>query len=130
MIEPLLGHEPSIALRPLGSLEHFFWLFDQSYPIHFVMAAHVEGRTTVNDWRTALTCVQERHPLLSVCIQGSPVPHFRRIAENPIPLRVIEQRTQLKIGSQNSPENWRNQSTRRSLHLYARYCCMKRISRF
>jgi rhodanese-related sulfurtransferase len=67
-------------LRSLGSFEEFFWLIDQNRPIHFVLAARVQGATTAAQWRYALDLVQQRHPLLSVCIEtnGSSRPHFRQ----------------------------------------------------
>jgi hypothetical protein len=77
-------------VRPLGILEKFFWLMDQTAPIHFSVAAEVEGLTTISDWRNALDAVQRRHPLLSVSIDtaqnGSP--YFRRVPDAAIPLCV------------------------------------------
>jgi hypothetical protein len=80
------------ALRPLGSLEEFLWLVDQNRPVHFALAAEVQGPTTVDRWRDALNLVQLRHPLLSVCIEanGDRRPHFRRQTA-PIPLRVVQE---------------------------------------
>jgi hypothetical protein len=40
----------SAFLRPLGAFEELFWLLDQQRPVHFVMAAEVDGHTTVDDW--------------------------------------------------------------------------------
>ena len=57
------------ALRPLGSLEKFLWLIDQNRPVHFALAAQVQGPTTVGRWRSALDLMQPRHHLLSVCIE-------------------------------------------------------------
>jgi hypothetical protein len=81
------------ALRPLGSLEEFLWLVDQNRPVHFALAAQVQGPTTVGRWRGALDLVQLRHPLLSVCIEtdGNCRPHFRRETAAPIPLRVVQE---------------------------------------
>jgi len=81
------------VLRPLGSLEEFLWLIDQNRPVHFALAAQVQGPTTVGRWRDALDLVQLRHPLLSVCIEtnGNSHPHFRRETAAPIPLRVVQQ---------------------------------------
>jgi hypothetical protein len=78
------------AVRPLGSLEHLFWLMDQTAPIHFAMTAQVTGETEPGDWRMALDRLQERHPLLSVAIErtGSG-PQFRH-SDAPIPLRVVK----------------------------------------
>jgi hypothetical protein len=82
-----------MVLRPLGSLEEFLWLIDQNRPVHFALAAQVQGPTTVGRWRDALDLVQLRHPLLSVCIEtdGNCRPHFRRGTAAPIPLRVVRE---------------------------------------
>jgi NRPS condensation-like uncharacterized protein len=79
----------SAVLRPLGAIEQMLWLLDQNSPRHFVLAAQIEGPTTVKGWRQALDLVQRRHPFLSVCIETDPNPQFRR-ASGEIPLRVIE----------------------------------------
>ena len=83
--------EPSNALRPLSALEHMFWLIDQNRPCHFAVTALIAGKASPGDWRKALDHVQKRHPLLSVCIDGSPgsIPQFRQQAVAPIPLRVL-----------------------------------------
>jgi hypothetical protein len=77
----------SDTLRPLGWLEHMFWLLDQNRPCHFAVTALLAGKASPDDWRKALDRVQKRHPLLSVCINGSPgsVPQFRRQAAAPHP---------------------------------------------
>ena len=76
--------------RPLGGLEHFLSLIDQHRPVHFAMAAQIEGPTKVQAWRRALDKLQGRHPLLSVAIEQSDtgVPHFRTVRNAPIPLRI------------------------------------------
>jgi hypothetical protein len=83
---------PKDLIRPLGAGEEFMWLLDLSSRIHFALAAEVEGRTTVEEWRAALDALQRRHPLLSVCIDSnhSRIPHFRHVKGEPIPLRVVE----------------------------------------
>ena len=65
---PFSNHTGAYLVRPLGALEEFIWLLDQSRPAHFVMAAEVSGSTTLSDWCRALDFVQARHPLLSVRI--------------------------------------------------------------
>jgi hypothetical protein len=82
----------SEVVRPLGSLEHLFWLMDQSHPVHFAMTAEVEGDASPRAWRQALDRVQERHPLLRVSIDGAPgrTPEYRREEGSPIPLRIVE----------------------------------------
>ncbi len=62
---------PEQRLRALGAAEHLFWLLDHTHPTHFVMAAEIEGSTTVDAWRSALLDVQRRHPLLSARISGN-----------------------------------------------------------
>jgi hypothetical protein len=77
-------------IRPLGSSEHLFWLLDQGSPMHFSLAAQIEGHATVGDWRAALGQVQRRHPFFSVCIERvGPDPHFRRAPQTPIPIRIV-----------------------------------------
>ena len=79
--------------RPLGSLEHLFWLLDQNRSLHFAVTAQITGRASPFHWREALDLLQERHPILSVCIDGSPgsIPRFRQQDAAPIPLRIVEE---------------------------------------
>jgi len=96
MINPLFFAKhvnPATLLRPLGSFEHFLWLIDQNRPVHFALAAHVQGATEINQWRQALELVQRRHPLLSASIvaNGTGRPSFRRDVGTPIPLRVRQE---------------------------------------
>jgi hypothetical protein len=78
--------------RPLSGMEHFLSLLDQHRPVHFAMAAQIEGSTSVQAWRSALDELQKRHPLLSVAIDTNSglAPHFRTVRDAPIPLRVIQ----------------------------------------
>ena len=86
------SEDAPMVLRSLGSFEEFFWLIDQNRPIHFALAAQIQGPTTVLGWRDALDLVQRRHPLLSVCIKmgENSRPCFRREIAAPIPLRVLQ----------------------------------------
>ena len=88
---PPIGGE---IIRPLGTMERCLWLFDQTHPIHFSLAAEIEGPTTLTWWRSALDAVQHRHPFFSVCIDkdGEASPCFRRVAGTQIPLRVVDTR--------------------------------------
>jgi hypothetical protein len=78
-------------IRPLGIVERFLSLLDQTQPTHFSVAAEIEGPTTLTSWRSALDAVQRRHPFFSVCIDDDDDSHlyFRRITGAQIPLRVI-----------------------------------------
>jgi len=82
---------PSDLLRPLGAFEELFCLFDQHFPNNGALAAQISGHTSNQQWRDALDALQQRHPLLSACIDTSfnRVPHFRRVASQRIPLRLI-----------------------------------------
>jgi hypothetical protein len=81
----------SDLLRPLGAFEELFCLFDQYFPTNAALAAQITGHTTVQQWREALDAVQQRHPLLSACIDttSNRVPHFRRVPGPRIPLRMV-----------------------------------------
>jgi NRPS condensation-like uncharacterized protein len=85
----IVTHQP---LRPLGAIEEFLWLFDHSSPKHFCSIAEIQGSATMDAWRTALDALQKRHPMLSVCIDSTynRVPHFRRVEDQPIPLRICQ----------------------------------------
>ncbi|MCU1249949.1 MAG: condensation domain protein [Edaphobacter sp.] len=82
---------PRDLLRPLGAFEELFCLFDQHFPTNGALAAQITGHTTVQQWRDALDAVQQRHPLLSACIDTTfnRVPHFRSVTSQRIPLRVV-----------------------------------------
>jgi hypothetical protein len=82
---------PNDLLRPLGAFEELFCLFDQRFPTNGALAAQIAGHTTVQQWREALDAVQQRHPLLSACIDTTfnRVPHFGRVIGPHIPLRVV-----------------------------------------
>jgi NRPS condensation-like uncharacterized protein len=81
----------SDLLRSLGAFEELFCLFDQLFPTNHALAAQITGHTTVEQWRDALDAVQQRHPLLSACIDTAfnRVPYFRRVSSERIPLRVV-----------------------------------------
>ena len=83
--------QPSDLLRPLGAFEELFCLFDQHFPTNHALAAQITGHATVQRWHDALDAVQQRHPLLSACIDTTfnRVPHFRRVIGQRIPLRLV-----------------------------------------
>jgi NRPS condensation-like uncharacterized protein len=66
--------------------------------VHFVVTALLSGETSPRDWRRALDRLQERHPILSVCIDGEPgsIPSFHQADARPIPLRVVEDEPELR----------------------------------
>lgn len=80
------------VVRQLGWTERLFWLLDRNRPRHFVLAAQVDGHTTVAEWRKALDAVQGRHPLLTAAIKvgEDSVPYFHRVPGASIPLRVVQ----------------------------------------
>lgn len=75
--------------RPLGALEHLFWLLDRRHPMHFAIAARVGGVTSLAAWRQALDALQQVHSRLRVEIATTPdgAPRFRPSVD-PIPLRI------------------------------------------
>jgi hypothetical protein len=95
----------SDTIRLLGSFEHMFWLIDQNRPVHFAVTAQIAGTASPDDWRQALDRVQGRHPIFSVCIEGSPgsVPWFRQAAAA-IPLRIVEGNPRTSWGTEVGDE--------------------------
>ncbi|MDZ8050816.1 MAG: phthiocerol/phthiodiolone dimycocerosyl transferase family protein [Aulosira sp. ZfuVER01] len=77
--------------RPLSTGEHSFWLYDQVAPFHFVVTAQITGEFSVSQLEKALIKLQQRHPLLRVCIvtDASGQPWFKEDAAK-IPLRVVQ----------------------------------------
>jgi hypothetical protein len=95
---PAVTEHAHKSSRSLGALEHLFWLIDQNRPVHFAVTALISGETSPRDWRRALDRLQERHPIMSVCIDGEPgsVPSFRHADVAPIPLRIVEDEPELR----------------------------------
>ncbi|MGL5938897.1 MAG: condensation domain-containing protein [Waterburya sp.] len=79
--------------RPLGSGEHIIWLYDQEAPLHFAIAGTIVGKFSDQQLESALIKVQQKHPLLQVCIKcdRDQQPWFVQ-QEGTIPLRIVEQR--------------------------------------
>lgn len=77
--------------RLLGSGEQIAWLYDQIAPIHFVVIARVVGEFNIDQLEQALAWVQQRHPLLRVCIvpDGSGKPWFKTDSAS-IPLQIVQ----------------------------------------
>jgi hypothetical protein len=76
--------------RPLGALEHSFGLYDQIHPIHFVLAAKLEGEFSIPQLRQSLTQVQQQHLLLRVGIETNLAGQPRFVEQDTeIPLRVV-----------------------------------------
>jgi hypothetical protein len=72
-------------------LSNCFGSLIRGSPMHFSLAAQIEGHTSVGDWRIALGQVQRRHPFFSVCIDktGDRGPHFRQVPDMPIQIRFV-----------------------------------------
>lgn len=86
-------------LRHLGGFETVLWLLDQTRSIHFVTAAEMQGHVPVSRWEEGLQALQQRHPLLSVCIrETAPLrPAFYRVEGRPIPLRVVRDEDESRL---------------------------------
>ena len=80
--------------RPLGALEHLFWLHDQAHPFHFALTAQIKGRFSVHQLQQALTLVQQRHPFLRVriALDEAEQPWFVEDSTS-IPLRVVQRQS-------------------------------------
>lgn len=82
------------SIRPLGGLERFFWLADETHPTHFITVAETIGHTTIEQWQMALDRVFQRTPLLSARIEEAPgqPARFLRTAHRSMPMRILSQR--------------------------------------
>jgi hypothetical protein len=79
-------------LRPLGSFEELLWLMDKRSPLHAILAAHVDGATTIDEWKVALDQTRRRHPLWSTIIVEAKDgrPFFQNMHDPRVALRIIE----------------------------------------
>ncbi|MFM0123848.1 condensation domain-containing protein [Paraburkholderia sp. RL18-101-BIB-B] len=70
-------------------MEHIFGLLNRSAGNQIVLAAEIEGETTLRAWRQALDALQRRHPLLSTAItlSSNGLPYFEVPSVQEIPLR-------------------------------------------
>jgi hypothetical protein len=57
-------------IRPLGCIEHFFYLYAQVYPVHLCLRAEIEGAVDSDTLHSALNQVREWRPILKACIVG------------------------------------------------------------
>ena len=77
-------------VRPLGICERFFYLYSLGFPVHFCLAAHIEGAIDLTKFGAALEQVRKRHSALRVCIveDEETGPRFYR-TDNPIEVNVV-----------------------------------------
>ncbi|MCF2148297.1 condensation domain-containing protein [Desmonostoc muscorum LEGE 12446] len=77
--------------RYLGAFEHLFWLYNQFYPMDFATVAKLQGQFSVDQLSMVLRQIQQRHPLLRVCIATDAIgqPKFVE-TDDEIPLRLVE----------------------------------------
>jgi len=54
--------------RILGAQEILFYAMNEASPMHFLVAAEVEGHTEVSAWRDAAALLQQIHPMLGMSI--------------------------------------------------------------
>jgi hypothetical protein len=80
-------------LRYLSPFERFLWLFDLTHPMHFSLAAEIEGEVPIETMRKALRSLQQRHPLLRASIErdDNGMLYFREARDTQIPLRVLSE---------------------------------------
>ncbi|HTF63682.1 MAG TPA: condensation domain-containing protein [Edaphobacter sp.] len=77
---------------PAQHMRAFFWLHNQIEPVHFAVAAQVEGAIAIDAWKAGLSALQHRHPLLMASIKAdaNTAPCFLSNPGIPIPSRVVE----------------------------------------
>ncbi len=74
--------------RPIGAFEKIFWLLDQHSPVHFTIAAEIDGATTDVEWHTAFAKIQQHYPMLSVAISEDGT-QLQQAPNTGIPLRIV-----------------------------------------
>lgn len=57
--------------RLLGAQEILFYAMNEASPKHFLMAAEVEGHSTKSAWESAVSKLQQIHPILTMSIVAS-----------------------------------------------------------
>lgn len=80
-------------VRSIGAFERLFYRYSERNPAHFSIAAEFDMTLTEPQLRTALSAVQQRHPLLSVHVEdhpGSRLGFYRADSVAPIDLTVHE----------------------------------------
>jgi hypothetical protein len=82
----------TVIPRPLGALEKLFWLADQNRPIHFAIAAEIEGPTRADQWQDALDRVCRQSALIwsRIVLDKHGAPVFAPVRYGSIPLLVVE----------------------------------------
>lgn len=66
---PTIHEGVNYPIRPLTAQEEIYWQLTYTDQIHPVLAAHLDGVASVEEWRRALDALQQRHPLLNVSIE-------------------------------------------------------------
>ena len=81
-------------VRRLGCCERFFYLYSVAFPVHFCLAAEIEGALDSTKLGAALELVRNRHSALRVCIvdDAETGPTFCR-TDNPIELNEVPAET-------------------------------------
>lgn len=80
-------------VRSIGAFERLFYRYAERNPAHFSIVAEFDVTLTERQLRTALSAVQQRHPLLSVHVEdhpGSRLGFYRADSVAPIALTVDE----------------------------------------
>ncbi|CAB3764723.1 phthiocerol/phthiodiolone dimycocerosyl transferase family protein [Paraburkholderia solisilvae] len=90
---------PGKTLRTLGVFEEYFWLLQQRVPRTVVVAAEIQGRTTVEQWHAALDAVRTHHTILSARIHQKPGfrPCFELATDVPLALRVVPGESGMRV---------------------------------
>lgn len=77
--------------RKLGIVEKYIYLIDRICSFNFVMQAHIDGELKEDILRQALDHVQQRHPLLQMCIKKkSWTTLYFKSCQRKIPLRMVD----------------------------------------
>ncbi len=83
-------------VRHLGAFERMYYRFEQKSTMHFCVVAELADELDPAVLDAALLVVQERHPLLNVCVEDHPqagLGFYRPASVAPIPVTVADAAT-------------------------------------
>jgi hypothetical protein len=86
-------------LQVLDGITEFFWASEPTHTRLTLVAAEIDGATSVEAWQGAVAAVQRRYPLLSACIRKIPGerPYLESLPDVPLALRVVPYRSEIRV---------------------------------
>ena len=90
--------------RLLGGQEVLFYGMNAGWPMHFIMVAEIEGKTTRTDWQVAVEHLQSAHPMLRMSIVAEKDNLIFNETDKPLRLDIAELNDKLNLRSEIEQE--------------------------